>query len=58
MCLDEPQKRLITGTYGSNFLFIVARALGALMAVDEVVEGMVTCGARERFLVAFTCQQI
>jgi hypothetical protein len=35
MCLDEPQKRLITGTYGSNFLFIVARALSTLVVVDE-----------------------
>jgi len=35
MCFDEPQKRLITGMYGSNFLFFVANALVAMMVVYE-----------------------
>jgi hypothetical protein len=54
MYLDEPQKRLTTDTYGSNFLFIVIRALNAAMVVDEGRCGIeVTCDTRERFEIAF-----
>ncbi len=50
MYLDEPQKRLITDTYCSNFLFIVARALGCLIVVGER-RGLIliTCVESERF---------